>query len=109
MFFDYKKYDMGAVARYKLNRRFKSNTPNTKEYHTFQVQDLIGILKYLIRLNNGEMTPDDIDHLSNRRIRAVGELVQNKFRIGLLRTDRIAKDRMTVMDLDTVTPTQLIN
>jgi DNA-directed RNA polymerase subunit beta len=109
MFFDYRKYDMGAVARYKLNRRFGLSTPNTKEFHTFQVNDLISILKFLIQLNNGEQYADDIDHLSNRRIRAVGELVQNKFRVGLLRTDRIAKDRMTVMDLDTVTPTQLIN
>ncbi|MBI2634441.1 DNA-directed RNA polymerase subunit beta [Candidatus Peregrinibacteria bacterium] len=109
MFFDYRKYDMGPVARYKLNKRFRLDTPNNKKFHTFQVKDLIEILKHLIRLNNGEMHADDIDHLSNRRIRAVGELVQNKFRVGLLRTDRIAKDRMTVMDLETVTPTQLIN
>lgn len=109
MFFDYRKYDMGPVARYKLNKRFGVNVPNTKEYHTFQVSDLVEIVKYLIRLNNKEFMPDDIDHLSNRRVRAVGELVQNKFRVGLLRTDRIAKDRMTVMDLETITPTQLIN
>ncbi len=109
MFFDYRKYDMGPVARYKLNKRFELDTPNKKKYHTFQVEDLIEILKHLIRLNQGEVGPDDIDHLANRRIRAVGELVQNKFRVGLLRTDRIAKDRMTVMDLETVTPTQLIN
>ncbi len=109
MFFDYRKYDMGPVARYKLNKRFELDTPNKKKFHTFQVDDLVEILKHLIRLNNGELPPDDIDHLSNRRIRAVGELVQNKFRVGLLRTDRIAKDRMTVMDLETVTPTQLIN
>lgn len=109
MFFDYRKYDMGPVARYKLNKRFKLDTPNEKKYHTFQVADLVNILKHLIKLNNGEAEPDDIDHLSNRRIRAVGELVQNKFRVGLLRTDRIAKDRMTVMDLETATPTQLIN
>ncbi len=109
MFFDYRKYDMGPVARYKLNKRFALDTPNKKENHTFQVSDLILILKQLITLNNGQSEPDDIDHLSNRRIRAVGELVQNKFRVGLLRTDRIAKDRMTVMDLETVTPTQLIN
>ncbi|MEK7528877.1 MAG: DNA-directed RNA polymerase subunit beta [Patescibacteria group bacterium] len=109
MFFDYRKYDMGQVARYKLNRRFTLKTPNEKQYHTFQTNDLIYILKHLIRLNNGEGKADDIDHLSNRRIRAVGELVQNKFRVGLLRTDRIAKDRMTVLDIDTVTPTQLIN
>ncbi len=109
MFFDYRKYDTGPVARYKLNKRFGLNIPNSKEYHTFQVKDLVEILRYLTRLNNGEIEPDDIDHLSNRRIRAVGELVQNKFRVGLLRTDRIAKDRMTVMDLETVTPTQLVN
>ncbi len=109
MFFDYRKYDMGPVARYKLNKRFNLDTPNTKEFHTFQVADLIKILKHLIRLNYGELQPDDIDHLSNRRIRAVGELVQNKFRVGLLRTDRIAKDRMSVMDLETATPTQLVN
>jgi DNA-directed RNA polymerase subunit beta len=109
MFFDYKKYDMGPVARYKLNKRFKINTPNVKKNHTFQIDDLVLILKHLIHLNNGEDNKDDIDHLSNRRIRAVGELVQNKFRVGLLRTERIAKDRMTVMDLETVTPTQLVN
>ncbi len=109
MFFDYRKYDMGPVARYKLNKRFKLQTPNKKKYHTFQIEDFVHILKHLIQLNNGEFAADDIDHLSNRRIRAVGELVQNKFRVGLLRTDRIAKDRMTVMDLETVTPTQLIN
>jgi DNA-directed RNA polymerase subunit beta len=109
MFFDYRKYDMGPVARYKLNKRFNINVPNKIEFHTFQVADLVEILKHLIKLNNGQAQPDDIDHLSNRRVRAVGELVQNKFRVGLLRTDRIAKDRMTVMDLETVTPTQLVN
>ena len=109
MFFDYKKYDMGPVARYKINRRFDLKTPNERAFHTFQIEDFILILKHLIRLNNREEMPDDIDHLSNRRIRPVGELVQNKFRVGLLRTERIAKDRMTVMELDTVTPTQLIN
>ncbi|KKT19323.1 MAG: DNA-directed RNA polymerase subunit beta [Candidatus Peregrinibacteria bacterium GW2011_GWA2_43_8] len=109
MFFDYRKYDMGAVARYKLNRRFGLTTPNKKKYHTFQVDDLVQIIRHLLELNKGEGITDDIDHLSNRRIRAVGELVQNKFRVGLLRTDRIAKDRMTVMELETITPTQLIN
>ncbi|MBI5152020.1 DNA-directed RNA polymerase subunit beta [Candidatus Peregrinibacteria bacterium] len=109
MFFDYKKYDMGPVARYKLNKKFGLDIPNVKEYHTFQPRDLVEILRQMIRVNNGEAGPDDIDHLSNRRIRAVGELVQNKFRIGLLRSERIAKDRMSVMDAETVTPTQLVN
>ncbi|MEK7591135.1 MAG: hypothetical protein AAB489_02925, partial [Patescibacteria group bacterium] len=109
LFFDFKKYDMGTIARYKLNRRFGVNTPSDEEHRVFQVKDFTGILKELIRLNNGEGVADDIDHLSNRRVRSVGELVQNKYRVGLVRTERIIKDRMTVMDMETVTPTQLIN
>ncbi len=109
LFFDFKKYDMGTIARYKLNRRFNVETPSDEQHRVFQVADFIEILRELIRLNNGVGTPDDIDHLSNRRVRSVGELVQNKYRVGLVRTERIVKDRMTVMDLETVTPTQLIN
>lgn len=109
LFFDFKKYDMGTIARYKLNRRFGVETPSDEQHRVFQVKDFIEILRELIRLNNGIGTPDDIDHLSNRRVRSVGELVQNKYRVGLVRTERIVKDRMTVMDLETVTPTQLIN
>jgi DNA-directed RNA polymerase subunit beta len=109
LFFDFKKYDMGNIARYKLNRRFGFTTPNDESHRVFQTPDFIEILRELIRLNNGEGAPDDIDHLSNRRVRSVGELVQNKYRVGLMRTERIMKDRMTVMDLETVTPTQLIN
>ena len=109
LFFDFKKYDMGVIARYKLNKRFGTNIPSDMKSRVFQVDDFVNILKKLIELNNGEGTNDDIDHLSNRRVRSVGELVQNKFRMGLLRTDRIAKDRMTIMDLETATPTQLIN
>ena len=109
MFFDFKRYDMGVIARYKLNKRFGTTIGNSMESRVFQVEDFVNIVKHLIELNNGEGTSDDIDHLSNRRIRSVGELVQNKFRMGLLRTDRIAKDRMTIMDLETATPTQLIN
>ena len=109
LFFDFKKYDMGAIARYKLNRRFGINMPSDEEHRVFQVKDFVGILFELIRLNNGEGVADDIDHLSNRRVRSVGELVQNKYRVGLVRTERIVKDRMTVMDQETVTPMQLIN
>jgi DNA-directed RNA polymerase subunit beta len=109
LFFDFKKYDMGNIARYKLNRRFNVDTPSDEAHRVFQVQDFIEILRELVRLNNGDAVADDIDHLSNRRVRSVGELVQNKYRVGLVRTERIVKDRMTVMDLETVTPTQLIN
>ena len=109
LFFDFKKYDMGNIARYKMNRRFNVNLSQEEEHRVFQVSDFVAILKELIRLNNGEGVADDIDHLSNRRIRSVGELVQNKYRVGLVRTERIIKDRMTVMDMETLTPTQLIN
>ena len=109
LFFDFKKYDMGNIARYKLNRRFDLKTPSDEAHRVFQVEDFVSILKELIRLNNGIGVADDIDHLSNRRVRSVGELVQNKYRVGLVRTERIVKDRMTVMDLETITPTQLIN
>ncbi|MDD5041998.1 MAG: DNA-directed RNA polymerase subunit beta [Candidatus Peribacteraceae bacterium] len=109
LFFDFKKYDMGQIARYKLNRRFGFKTDNDESHRVFQVSDFVAILKELINLNNGLGVPDDIDHLANRRIRSVGELVQNKYRVGLVRTERIIKDRMTVLDMETVTPTQLIN
>ena len=109
LFFDFKRYDMGPIARYKLNKRFGTLIGDNMKSRVFQVEDFVNIVKYLIELNNGEGVEDDIDHLGNRRIRSVGELVQNKFRMGLLRTDRIAKDRMTIMDLETATPTQLIN
>ncbi|MCF7844618.1 MAG: DNA-directed RNA polymerase subunit beta [Kiritimatiellales bacterium] len=109
LFFDFKKYDMGAIARYKMNRRFGFDTPSDEDHRVFQVKDFVEILRELIRLNNGEGVADDIDHLSNRRVRSVGELVQNKYRVGVIRTERIVKDRMTVMDLETVTPMQLIN
>lgn len=109
LFFDRKKYDMGKVARYKINKRFGLKTGEKPENLVFQVEDFVLIMKHLIALNNDEAGPDDIDDLSNRRIRGVGELIQAKFRVGLLRTERIAKDRMTVMDLETVTPTQLVN
>ena len=109
LFFDFKKYDMGSIARYKLNRRFNLKTPSDEQHRVFQVNDFVAILRELVRLNNGQGVADDIDHLSNRRVRSVGELVQNKYRVGLVRTERIVKDRMTVMDQETVTPTQLIN
>jgi len=109
IFFDFRRYDMGSVGLYKINQNFNVNFDDTKENRVFKVEYLIMAIKQLLTLNKGEGGPDDIDHLANRRIRAVGELVQNKFRVGLLRTERIAKDRMTVLDIDTVIPTQLVN
>lgn len=110
VFFDFKKYDLGPIARYKINQRFGLKTASDAEGRIFQIEDFIEMIKTLIQMNQGnEVCDDDIDHLSNRRVRGVGELVQNKFRVGLLRTERIVKDRMTIVELDTVTPTQLIN
>ncbi|MBI4835785.1 MAG: DNA-directed RNA polymerase subunit beta [Candidatus Abawacabacteria bacterium] len=110
MFFDYRHYDIGRVGRYKINKRLAVKTSIDREHRVFQVDDLVLIIKEIIRLNNTpSATEDDIDHLGNRRVRPVGELAQNKFRVGLLRTERICKDRMTVLDLETVVPTQLIN
>ncbi|PCI25045.1 DNA-directed RNA polymerase subunit beta [Candidatus Peregrinibacteria bacterium] len=109
LFFDYKRYDMGPVARYKMNKKFGFDTPDSIETRVLQKEDFFKVVEHLIRVTNGEIKPDDIDHLSNRRVRAVGELVQNKYRIGLLRMERIIRDRMTVMELDQLTPMQLIN
>ena len=109
MFFDYKRYDMGPVARYKLNKRFSFDIADSIDTRVLQVEDFFSIIKHLIDLNNGKGKGDDIDHLSNRRVRSVGELVQNKYRIGLMRMERIVKDRMTVLDPDQMTAVQLVN
>ena len=109
MFFNFDRYDFGPVGRYKLNKRFNLTLPINKENRILRREDLILILKEIIRLNITQDTPDDIDHLGNRRVRAVGELIQNKFRIGLARMERIIKDRMSTLDINTLAPSQLIN
>lgn len=109
LFENFRKYDLGPIARYKINQRFGYETPDTPEGRVFLIEDFIEMVKMLMRANNGVPETDDIDHLANRRIRAVGELIQNKFRVGLLRTERIIRDRMSIVDLETVTPTQIVN
>jgi DNA-directed RNA polymerase subunit beta len=109
MFFNFDRYDFSQVGRYKLNQRFDLNIPITKENRVFRREDLINIIKRIITLNITQKEADDIDHLGNRRIRAVGELVQNKFRIGLARMERIIKDRMTTLEMEDLTPNRLIN
>ncbi len=109
MFFSFDRYDFGRVGRYKLNQRFDFRFPNDKEYRVLQREDLMSIIKEVIRLSNTQEEADDIDHLGNRRVRAIGELVQNKFRVGLARMERIVKDRMSTLDINTLTPNQLIN
>src|SRR5438067_9564718 len=107
LFFNSRRYDLGRVGRYKLNRRLERQT-NLKT-RILEPGDLETIIRTQIQLNNGNGHPDDIDHLGNRRVRAVGELIQNQFRIGLLRMERVVRERMTIIDPDQATPSALIN
>ncbi|MEI7498412.1 MAG: DNA-directed RNA polymerase subunit beta [Candidatus Falkowbacteria bacterium] len=109
MFFRFDRYDFDRVGRYKLNRKFNFDIPNNKDTRILRREDLVDIIKEVIRLNLTQDKEDDIDHLGNRRVRAIGELVQNKFRVGLARMERIIKDRMSTMDMDSLTPNKLIN
>ena len=106
-FFDEKKYDIGRVGRYKLNKKLNLNVPASQR--TLTVQDIVASIEYLINLTYDEGSVDDIDHLGNRRIRSVGELLQNQFRVGLSRIERIVKERMTLQDSETLTPLNLLN
>ena len=109
MFFDFKRFDYSRVGRYKLNQRLGLEVANTTENRVFQPSDLLAIIREIIRLNNTQEPADDIDALSNRRMKLVGELVARQFRVGMLRMQRNAMDRMSMSDLETVTPGQLIN
>ena len=109
LFFDFKRFDISRVGRYKLNQRLGVDVPNTTENRVFRVEDLIAIIREIIRLTNSQEAQDDIDALHNRRVKLVGELVARQFRIGMLRMQRNAMDRMSMSDIETVTPGQLIN
>ena len=108
-FFDPKRYDYSNVGRFKLNRRLGFDTPNDSEHRTLQMKDVIAIISEIIRLNNTQEPADDIDSLSNRRVKLVGELVQRQFRLGMLRLQRNILDRMSMANLEEVTPSQLLN
>ncbi len=109
MFYNFKRFDFSRVGRYKINKRLNLDIPNTAENRVMRLEDLIAIIAELIRLNNTQEPADDIDSLANRRVKLVGELVQRQFRIGLLRMERNTKDRMSMSEIETVTPAQLIN
>ncbi len=109
MFYNFKRFDFSRVGRYKINKRLNLDIPNTIENRTMRIEDLVAIIAELIRLNNTQDPADDIDSLANRRVKLVGELVQRQFRIGLLRMERNTKDRMSMSEIETVTPAQLIN
>ena len=107
LFFEPRRYDLGKVGRYKLNNRFGlDEDPNTR---ILTSRDLVSMFRTMIKVNNGQDSTDDIDHLGNRRVRAVGELVQNQIRVGLLRMERMVRERMTLIDPDQATPQALVN
>ncbi|MDG1989722.1 MAG: DNA-directed RNA polymerase subunit beta [Dehalococcoidia bacterium] len=106
-FFSERRYDLGRVGRYKLNQ--KLGFSDDQDSRTLSHKDIIEIIKTVIEINLGNRQPDDIDHLSNRRVRSVGELLRNQIRIGLLRLERVIKERMTITDVDEATPSSLIN
>ncbi|MBI2552177.1 DNA-directed RNA polymerase subunit beta [Candidatus Uhrbacteria bacterium] len=116
MFFNFDRYDLGKVGRYKFLQKFgapegitRKAAIESREERILKKEDIVAIVRELIRLNVTQEDPDDIDHLGNRRVRPVGELVQNRFRVGLMRMERIVRDRMSTMDLALLTPAKLIN
>ncbi len=107
LFFDPQRYDLGDVGRHKLNMRL--GLDGSKKKRVLDDEDIVGIVRHIIMVNNGSDTPDDIDHLGNRRVSTVGELIQNQFRIGLLRLERVVRERMSIISTEAVTPSALVN
>jgi DNA-directed RNA polymerase subunit beta len=107
LFFNPERYDLSRVGRLKLNHKLKLSVP--LDQGTLRREDILEVVRYLIELKNGNGTIDDIDHLGNRRVRAVGELVENQYRIGLVRMERAIKERMSLQDIETLMPQELIN
>ena len=107
IFFDSERYDLSAVGRVKMNMRLDLECPDT--VRTLRKEDILAVIKTLVGLRDGKGEIDDIDHLGNRRVRSVGELMENQYRVGLLRMERAIKERMSSVDIDTVMPQDLIN
>jgi len=107
LFFNPRRYDLGKVGRYKLNRKLGLDTP--KENRVLSTRDIVAVIRELLRLSNNVGTPDDIDHLGNRRVRALGEVIQNQVRVGFLRMERVIKERMTIIEPGNATPAALVN
>jgi DNA-directed RNA polymerase subunit beta len=107
LFFDSERYDLSAVGRVKMNMRLDLDAPDTMR--VLRKDDIISVIRTLVDLRDGKGDIDDIDHLGNRRVRSVGELMENQYRIGLLRMERAIKERMSSVDIDTVMPQDLIN
>jgi DNA-directed RNA polymerase subunit beta len=107
LFFDSERYDLSAVGRVKMNMRLDLDAPDTQR--TLRRDDIVACVKALVELRDGKGEIDDIDHLGNRRVRSVGELMENQYRVGLLRMERAIKERMSSVEIDTVMPQDLIN
>jgi DNA-directed RNA polymerase subunit beta len=107
LFFDPMRYDLGDVGRYKLNKRLRIDVPESQRALT--KEDIVEIVRHILMINNGNDTPDDVDHLGNRRVRTVGELIQNQFRIGLLRLERVVRERMSILSAEVISPSVLVN
>ena len=108
LFFKAKRYDLAKVGRYKMNKKLEIDIDQSES--TLTKEDILGTIKYLIRVFDGyEEGIDDIDHFGNRRVRSVGELLQNQVRIGLARMERVVRERMTTQDANDITPRDLIN
>ncbi len=107
LFFDSERYDLSAVGRVKMNMRLDLDAPDTQR--TLRREDIVACIKALVELRDGRGEIDDIDHLGNRRVRSVGELMENQYRVGLLRMERAIKERMSSVEIDTVMPQDLIN
>jgi len=107
LFFDSERYDLSAVGRVKMNMRLDLDAEDT--VRILRKEDIVAVIRTLVELRDGKGEIDDIDHLGNRRVRSVGELMENQYRIGLLRMERAIKERMSSVDIDTVMPQDLIN
>ncbi|HEX8681209.1 MAG TPA: DNA-directed RNA polymerase subunit beta [Ardenticatenaceae bacterium] len=107
LLFNPRRYDLGRVGRYKLNKTLKNNIPENRR--TLSQDDIVRIIRRIFLINNDEADADDIDHLGNRRVKRVGELVQNQLRVGLLRMERVVRERMSIRDPEALTPIALVN
>ena len=107
LFFDSERYDLSAVGRVKMNMRLDLDAPDT--HRTLRKEDIVECIRAIVDLRDGRGEVDDIDHLGNRRVRSVGELMENQYRVGLLRMERAIKERMSSVEIDTVMPQDLIN
>lgn len=107
--FDSRRYDLAAVGRYKLNKRLNLQNEVPLSHRTITQHDIVNLVRRMILINNGLEGPDDIDHLGNRRVKTVGELIQAKLRVGLRRMERVVRERMSIRDSENVTPVTLIN